>query len=27
MAPDPASFWQLLREGTDAITEVPADRW
>ncbi|MGW6774009.1 SDR family NAD(P)-dependent oxidoreductase [Streptomyces sp. NPDC055037] len=27
MAPDPASFWQLLREGTDAVTEVPADRW
>lgn len=26
-AKDPASFWQLLRTGTDAITEVPADRW
>jgi acyl transferase domain-containing protein len=23
----PARFWQLLREGGDAITEVPADRW
>ena len=21
------SFWQLLRNGVDAITEVPADRW
>lgn len=21
------AFWQLLREGIDAITEVPADRW
>jgi acyl transferase domain-containing protein/acyl-CoA synthetase (AMP-forming)/AMP-acid ligase II/acyl carrier protein len=26
-APDPESFWQLLRDGKDAITEVPADRW
>ncbi|MFF3518736.1 beta-ketoacyl synthase N-terminal-like domain-containing protein, partial [Streptomyces sp. NPDC002573] len=22
-----AEFWRLLREGTDAITEVPPDRW
>ncbi|KXK29267.1 MAG: Phthiocerol/phenolphthiocerol synthesis polyketide synthase type I PpsB [Candidatus Hinthialibacteria bacterium OLB16] len=26
-ADDSASFWQLLREGRDAITEVPAERW
>ena len=24
---DPESFWELLREGRDAISEVPADRW
>ncbi|HEX3850495.1 MAG TPA: polyketide synthase, partial [Polyangiaceae bacterium] len=24
---DPAAFWDLLREGRDAIREVPADRW
>jgi acyl transferase domain-containing protein/acyl carrier protein len=23
----PESFWRLLEEGVDAITEVPADRW
>ncbi|PSB21039.1 short-chain dehydrogenase [filamentous cyanobacterium CCP2] len=23
----PAAFWQLLQKGTDAITEVPIDRW
>ena len=23
----PTSFWQLLSDGVDAITEVPADRW
>lgn len=23
----PNSFWQLLRDGVDAITEVPASRW
>ncbi|MEZ4726491.1 MAG: type I polyketide synthase [Caldilineaceae bacterium] len=23
----PASFWQLLQQGVDAITEIPADRW
>src|SRR5262249_41844240 len=22
-----AAFWRLLRDGVDAITEVPADRW
>lgn len=26
-ANDPASFWKVLEEGVDAITEVPADRW
>ncbi|HEX4449050.1 MAG TPA: type I polyketide synthase, partial [Polyangiaceae bacterium] len=26
-APDPGSFWELLRCGIDAIREVPADRW
>ena len=26
-APNPAAFWQLLRSGVDAITEVPAGRW
>lgn len=26
-AKDPESFLQLLRNGTDAITEVPEDRW
>ena len=24
---DPDSFWQLLREGVDAITETPHERW
>lgn len=24
---DPQSFWQLLRTGTNAITDIPADRW
>ncbi len=24
---DPASFWQLLRKGVDAVTEIPSDRW
>jgi acyl transferase domain-containing protein/2-polyprenyl-3-methyl-5-hydroxy-6-metoxy-1,4-benzoquinol methylase len=24
---DPESFWQFLREGKDAIREIPADRW
>ena len=24
---DPAGFWQLLREGVDAIREVPPERW
>src|SRR5437763_7413364 len=26
-AKDPEAFWQLLRDGVDAISEVPADRW
>src|SRR5260370_19774399 len=26
-ADDPEAFWALLRDGVDAITEVPADRW
>lgn len=26
-APGPDAFWTLLRDGTDAVTEVPADRW
>lgn len=26
-ARDPAAFWRLLRDGTDAVTEVPRDRW
>jgi acyl transferase domain-containing protein/acyl-CoA synthetase (AMP-forming)/AMP-acid ligase II/acyl carrier protein len=26
-ADGPAAFWQLLRDGVDAISEVPADRW
>jgi len=24
---DPGSFWELLRNGVDAITEVPKERW
>src|SRR5262245_39002015 len=26
-ANDPASFWQRLRDGVDATSEVPGDRW
>ncbi len=26
-ADSPEAFWRLLREGKDAVTEVPADRW
>ncbi|MBI4551429.1 MAG: type I polyketide synthase, partial [Candidatus Latescibacteria bacterium] len=26
-ADSPAAFWQLLRDGVDAITDVPPDRW
>ncbi len=26
-AKDPEAFWQLLRDGVDAITEVPSSRW
>ncbi|MCY7285478.1 MAG: polyketide synthase, partial [Cyanobacteria bacterium CAN_BIN43] len=26
-ANNPEAFWQLLRNGVDAITEVPSDRW
>src|SRR5262245_66675588 len=24
---DPESFWQFLRDGGDAIAEIPRDRW
>lgn len=24
---DPEAFWRFLREGRDAVREVPADRW
>ncbi|WP_307731697.1 polyketide synthase, partial [Microseira wollei] len=26
-ANNPEAFWQLLRDGVDAVTEVPANRW
>lgn len=26
-APNPQAFWELLRNGVDAISEVPSDRW
>ncbi|MBN1451246.1 MAG: amino acid adenylation domain-containing protein [Anaerolineales bacterium] len=26
-APNPGAFWELLRGGVDAISEVPPDRW
>ena len=26
-ADSPAAYWQLLRDGVDAVSEVPADRW
>jgi acyl transferase domain-containing protein/acyl-CoA synthetase (AMP-forming)/AMP-acid ligase II/acyl carrier protein len=26
-APNPEAFWQMLRDGVDGITEVPAKRW
>jgi len=26
-APSPAALWELLRNGVDAVREVPADRW
>ncbi|TXK39229.1 type I polyketide synthase [Nonomuraea sp. C10] len=26
-AADPGAFWKLLREGVDAVTEAPEDRW
>jgi acyl transferase domain-containing protein len=26
-ANSPEAFWKLLRDGVDAITEVPEDRW
>ena len=26
-APNPEAFWRLLRDGVDAITDVPEDRW
>src|SRR5437667_7467673 len=27
MAPSPEAFWRLLRNGVNAITQAPADRW
>ena len=26
-ATDAESFWEMLREGRDAVSEVPQDRW
>lgn len=26
-APDPPSYWRMLRDGSDKIREVPGDRW
>src|SRR2546421_10370843 len=26
-ANDPEAYWQLLQNGIDAITEIPAERW
>src|SRR5580704_7038394 len=26
-APDPGAFWKLVREGKDAVREIPPDRW
>ena len=26
-APSPKAFWELLKNGVDAVGEVPADRW
>jgi myxalamid-type polyketide synthase MxaE and MxaD len=26
-APSPEEFWEMLRDGRDGISEVPADRW
>lgn len=26
-APDAAAFWELLRDGVDAVRPIPADRW
>src|SRR6476620_9248794 len=26
-APDADEFWEVLREGRDAVSEIPADRW
>ena len=26
-APSPDAYWELLREGRDAIIQTPADRW
>ena len=26
-ADTPEAFWEIIRDGVDAISEVPADRW
>ena len=26
-ANDPETFWRLLEDGVDAVTEIPRDRW
>ncbi|MFL5912519.1 MAG: beta-ketoacyl synthase N-terminal-like domain-containing protein, partial [Gaiellaceae bacterium] len=26
-APSPEAFWRLLRDGRDAVTDAPPDRW
>ena len=26
-ANDPQAFWEILKSGTDAVTEIPSQRW